>query len=68
MTDLVEAARYNSRIEADLCRLYLASEGVEAVLFDAEVNSFYGGLFMPVRLMVLDEDLGQAQRLLAEKS
>lgn len=64
MTDLVEAARYNSRVEADLARLYLDSEGVESVLFDAEVNSFYGGLFLPVRLMVLDEDLDTARRLL----
>lgn len=64
MTDLVEAARYNSRVEADLARLYLESEGVESVLFDAEVNSFYGGLFLPVRLMVLDEDLDTARRLL----
>lgn len=68
MTDLVEAARYNSRVEADLARLYLDSEGVESVLFDSEINSSYGGLFMPVRLMVLDEDLRRAQRLLAEKS
>lgn len=66
MTDLVEAARYHNRIEADLARLYLESEGVEAVLFDTEINYFYGGLFMPVRLMVLDEDLNRAQRLLAE--
>lgn len=68
MTDLVEAARYNSRVEADLARLYLESEGVDAVLFDAEINSFYGGLFMPVRLMVLDEDLKLSQRLLAKKT
>ena len=68
MTDLVEAATYNDRIEADLARLYLESEGVEAILFDAEINSSYGGLFMPVRLMVLDEDLDRASRLLAEKS
>ena len=68
MTDLVEAARYNSRVEADLARLHLDSEGVESVLFDSEINSSYGGLFMPVRLMVLDEDLAQARRLLAEKS
>lgn len=64
MTDLVEAARYNSRVEADLARLYLESEGVESVLFDAEVNSFYGGLFLPVRLMVLDADLDRARGLL----
>lgn len=68
MTDLVEAGRYNSRVEADLARLYLESEGVEAVLFDTEINYFYGGLFMPVRLMVLDEDLGLAQRLLVSKN
>jgi hypothetical protein len=64
MTDLVEAARYNSRVEADLARLYLESEGVESVLFDTEINHVYGGLFMPVRLMVLAEDLERAQRLL----
>jgi len=68
VTDLVEAASYNSRIEADLARLYLESEGVEALLFDAEINSSYGGLFMPARLMVLDDDLERARRLLAEKS
>lgn len=68
MTDVVEAARYNSRVEADLARLYLESEGVESVLFDTEVNHFYGGLFIPVRLMVLDEDLDLARRLLERGS
>jgi len=68
VTDLVEAAYYYNRIEADLARLYLESEGIEAVLFDTEINYFCGGLFMPVRLMVLDEDLEQAQRLLAEQT
>ena len=68
MTDLVEAARYHNRIEADLARLYLESEGVESVLFDTEINYFYGWLFMPVRLMVLDEDLEQAKRLLADQT
>ena len=67
MTDVVEVARYATRVEAELARLYLDSEGVEAILFDTEVNYFYGGLFLPVRLMVLDEDLSRAQRLLAEK-
>ena len=68
MTDLVEAARFSTRVEADLARLYLESEGVESVLFDTEINYFYGGLFLPVRLMVLDEDVDQARRLLAEKT
>ena len=68
MTDVVEAARFTTRVEADLARLYLASEGIEAILFDTEVNYFYGGLFLPVRLMVLDEDLVLAQRLLAQQN
>lgn len=66
MSDVVEAGRFDNRIAADLARLYLQSEGVEAVLFDAEVNYFYGGLFMPVRLMVLDEDLDEARKLLRD--
>lgn len=64
MTDLVEAGRYSNRALADLARLYLESKGVESVLFDTEINYVYGGLFMPVRLMVLDEDLKRAQQLL----
>jgi hypothetical protein len=64
VSDLAEAARYTSRVEADLARLYLESEGVQSVLFDTEINQGYGGLFMPVRLMVLDEDLDRARRLL----
>ena len=66
MTDLVEAARYNTRVEADLARLYLQNEGVESMLFDGEINQGYGGLLMPVRLMVLDEDLAEARRLLRD--
>ena len=64
MSGLVEAARYHSRIDADVVRLYLLSEDVEAILFDAEINSSYGGLFLPVRLMVLEEDLDRALALL----
>ena len=67
MTDLVEAASFTTRVEADLARLYLESEGVQSVLFDTEINYFYGGFFLPVRLMVLDEDAVLARRLLSEK-
>ena len=66
MSGLAEAARYQSRIDADVARLFLLEEGVDAVLFDAEVNSFYGGLFMPVRLMVIEDDLERALELLSE--
>jgi hypothetical protein len=69
VTDVVEAARFNTQVEADLARLYLQSEGVESVLFDSGHHSMWGligGLFMPVRLMVLDEDLEEARRLLSD--
>jgi hypothetical protein len=46
--------------------LHLVSEGVDAILFDAEMNSFGWGPMMPVRLMVLEEDRDLAERLLAE--
>ena len=71
MSSLVEAARYSTRVEADLARLYLESEGVDAVLFDTETSNFYGafgGLFMPIRLMVLGEELELARELLAKDS
>jgi hypothetical protein len=64
VTDVVEAARFPTRVEADLARLYLESEGVEAVLFDAEIQSIGWGPMIPVRLMVLDQDLAEARRVL----
>ncbi|MEJ7776603.1 MAG: DUF2007 domain-containing protein [Sphingomicrobium sp.] len=64
MSGLVELARFQTRVEADLARLKLESEGVDAVLFDAETSSVGWGPMMPVRLMVLDEDLAQAEALL----
>jgi len=61
---LVELARFDNRVEADLARLNLESEGIEAVLFDADMHSFGWGPIMPIRLMVLEEDLADARRLL----
>jgi hypothetical protein len=61
---LAEAARFQSRIDADLARLMIENEGIDAFLFDAEINSMYGGLFMPVRLMVPADDLAQVRAIL----
>jgi hypothetical protein len=69
VTDVVEAARFNNRIEADLARLYLESEGVHSILFDADISNAFGWFYaqlLPVRLMVLDEDLPEAQQLLRD--
>ena len=62
---LVELACYGTRVEADLARLALDAEGIEAVIFDAEANSFFGGGgLVGVRLMVLDEDRDEAAEIL----
>jgi hypothetical protein len=63
---LVELARYGTRVEADLARLALEAEGIDAVIFDAEANSFFGGGgLIGVRLMVLDEEYDEAAAILA---
>jgi hypothetical protein len=65
LTDLVELARFGTRVEADLARLALEAEGIGAVLMDGEANNIFGGGgLIGVRLMVLDEDAADARRLL----
>jgi hypothetical protein len=64
---LVQLATYGTRVEADLSRLALEAAGIEALIFDAEANSFFGGGgLISVRLMVLDEDYEEALDILRE--
>jgi hypothetical protein len=60
---LVELHRFYSQVDADLARLRLEAAGIRSVIFDA---SDYVGLIIGVRLMVLDEDKEDAERVLAE--
>ena len=63
---LVEVARFGTRVEADLARLALRENQIDAVIFDAEANNFFGGGgLIAVRLMVLDEDADAAREILA---
>ncbi len=66
MSDLIELARFQTRIAAELARLKLESEGIDAVLFDAETHGLGWGPMMPVRLMVLESDRLLAAKLLEE--
>jgi hypothetical protein len=64
---LVEAARFLTSFEASIARGMLEAEDIPAILFDTEMN--WGGAdlsLIPVRLMVHEDDLEEAQRLLAE--
>lgn len=62
---LVELARYGTRVEADLARLALESEGIGAVLMDTETNNFFGGGgLIGVRLMVIEEQYEDAATIL----
>ena len=62
---LVEAARFYTAIEGNIARGALDAEGIPALLFDGEMN--WGGFdlgVVPVRLMVDEDDLTRARRVL----
>ena len=61
---LVECARYYNSFEAGLAQSRLADCDVESVIFDLEMANYAGGLSIPIRLMVLDEDLAAARTAL----
>ena len=62
---LVELAKYYNVFEASLVRGRLDAADVASILFDTEMN--WGGLdgVVPVRLMVDEDDLDFARRVLA---
>ena len=62
---LVEAARFFNSLDAGLARSALAAEGIGAVLFDTEMTWEGMGGLIPIRLMVIEEDLAAAKRVLA---
>jgi len=64
---LVELVRLPNGVEAELLRGRLESAGVHAVCFDTGMNIAESvGLMIPVRIMVLDEDLDEARALIEE--
>ena len=60
----VAAARFLNSLEAGLARSHLEAEGIDCVLFDTEMSWEGLGGLIPIRLMVIDEDLDEARRLL----
>lgn len=61
-----ELYRTNNLVQLSWLQALLADGGVEAILLDDHTSTAYGAALMERRLMVLDEDLPQAQRIMAE--
>jgi Putative prokaryotic signal transducing protein len=64
VTDVVQAARFDRPFQAELCRMFLESHGIHAVVFDAQSYGYSEGALVGVRVMVLDEDLAEAREVL----
>jgi hypothetical protein len=65
VSELVEAANFATPLEAELARTYLESYGISSVVFDGN-SAPYLLIAIRIRLMVMDRDLQEARRLLAE--
>ncbi len=64
---LIELARFPMAMNAEIARTLLESHGLGAVVFDSGMNIADSAAFaIPVRLMVLDEDLGEARKILTD--
>jgi len=62
---LVELARFYNSFEAGVARSRLEADGLMCVLFDTEMSWEGLGGLIPIRLMVDDEDVDEARRILA---
>ncbi|MEP6784194.1 MAG: DUF2007 domain-containing protein [Sphingomonadales bacterium] len=62
---LVEFARFTSAAEAAIVKGRLEAEGIDAAVFDNGMNlADSSGWLVPVRVMVLDDDLEVARAAL----
>ncbi len=57
-------AEYSDRIEAEMARLTLGAEGIEAHIFDGGMAGLGLGFMTPARLMVIPEDAARARSVL----
>jgi len=61
---LISVAEFPDRIAADVARLHLMANGIEAVLFDGGMAGLGLGFMSPVRLMVPEDDAALARSLI----
>lgn len=65
MSPPVEAARYSLRPYAEMAAGVLEDEGIDSVVVADDAGGMYAGI-APARLMVNEEDLERARRVLAD--
>ncbi len=62
---LVEAAKFYDSLAAGAAQSRLSDEGIDSHIFDMGMTLQGVGFAIPVRLMVDEDDLPRAERLLA---
>lgn len=63
---LVEAAKYYDSLAAGAAQSRLSDEGIDSHIFDMGMTLQGVGFAIPVRLMVDEDDLARALRVLSE--
>lgn len=62
-----DVLRTNDPVLLNFVQALLKDAGIEAVVFDTNASNMDGSMgFMPRRLMVLDDDLPEARRVIKE--
>ena len=63
---LVEAQRFFNSLEAGMARSRLEAEGITSFVFGLEMNPIFAGGVFNIQLMVDEDDLPAARRVLDE--
>jgi hypothetical protein len=63
---LVELGKFYNSLEAGVAQSRLEADGIESVMFDTGMTLQGVGFAIPVRLMVDEDDLIRARRILSE--
>lgn len=61
---LVELQRFFNSFDAGMARARLEAEGIPSVIFGMEMNPIFAGGVFNIRLMVDQDDLDEARRIL----
>lgn len=66
MSGLVEVARFDNPVRAELARMFVESHGLNAIVFDANLYNNSEGALIGVRLMVPEDEADEALEALRD--